>query len=272
MISIKKRSIGGINARNATRCRLPSFISHAAPLSDSQVSSAPLSSTVSVAEMAKERKLLSKAIDDAVKREDFKMAATCKRELEALNASDPFWSLNESLKQSIAEQQFGEAAKLKQAVSDLEKELGCSMPLLDPNDITTSSDTITRGIRIRIQSTYRPKESSPQLQQWFFSYKVSISNESEKIIQIRSRHWIITDADGKTEEVKGPGVVGHQPVLLPGKRFEYESACPLRTPTGMQEGTFGAWLLSEEDGEFKQEFEARINPFKHDSTVKQNLA
>ena len=220
-------------------------------------------------EISKERQSLVKAIDAAVKREDFKMAASCKRELEELNASDPFFVLNEQLKQSIAEQSFAEAARLKTAISELEKELGCSMPILDSKELSTTSNTVTRGIRIQIQSTYRPNESAPQLGQWFFSYKVTISNESDRIVQIRSRQWVITDANGRQEEVKGTGVVGHQPILLPGKSFDYESACPLRTPTGFQEGSFGAWVLSEEDGEFKGEFEAIIHRFKHDSTAKQ---
>jgi ApaG protein len=101
-----------------------------------------------------------------------------------------------------------------------------------------TSEAITRGIRIRVQSAYIPERSSPDEQQWFFVYKVQIANEGNETAQLVSRHWIITDANGHVEEVKGPGVVGEQPVLAPGESFEYTSACPLPTPFGSMHGTY----------------------------------
>ena len=81
-------------------------------------------------------------------------------------------------------------------------------------------------------------------------------------MQLKQRHWVIRDSSGKTEEVRGPGVIGVQPILLPGRKFEYDSACPLRTPIGSMEGEFTMWVLSESDGEFKEQFDARVGRFK----------
>jgi len=101
-----------------------------------------------------------------------------------------------------------------------------------------TSEATTRGIRVRVQSAYIPDRSQPDQQQWFFAYNVRISNEGTETAQLLSRHWIITDADGRVEEVRGPGVVGEQPVLEPGESFEYTSGCPLRTAFGTMHGTY----------------------------------
>lgn len=78
----------------------------------------------------------------------------------------------------------------------------------------------------------------PQQSRWFFVYTVQISNEGDETVQLVSRHWIITDATGHVEEVRGPGVVGQQPVLEPGESYEYTSGCPLSVPFGSMEGTY----------------------------------
>ncbi len=101
-----------------------------------------------------------------------------------------------------------------------------------------SSETVTRGVRVRVKSQYDPSRSRPNQQQWFFLYTIQISNEGEETVQLISRHWIITDANGKVEEVQGPGVVGEQPVLATGQSFEYTSGCPLTTPFGTMHGTY----------------------------------
>lgn len=100
------------------------------------------------------------------------------------------------------------------------------------------SEAVTKGIRIRVRTQYDPSRSMPQLNQWFFLYTVQISNEGSETVQLLTRHWIITDATGHVEEVKGPGVVGEQPVLGPGQSFEYTSGCPLPTPFGSMRGTY----------------------------------
>lgn len=100
------------------------------------------------------------------------------------------------------------------------------------------SEAITRGIRVRVDSRYVAERSDPDAGNWFFMYTIEIANQEEDTVQLISRHWIITNADGIVHEVRGPGVVGEQPVLGPGESFTYTSACPLDTPFGTMHGTY----------------------------------
>jgi ApaG protein len=118
-----------------------------------------------------------------------------------------------------------------------------------------SSEATTRNIRVRVQAQYDPGRSSPPQSQWFFLYTVNITNESHDTVQLVSRHWVITDGTGKVEEVRGPGVIGKQPVLAPGQSFEYTSGCPLTTPYGAMHGTY---QMANQAGE---KFDIRIAPF-----------
>ncbi|MCA9708515.1 MAG: Co2+/Mg2+ efflux protein ApaG [Myxococcales bacterium] len=118
-----------------------------------------------------------------------------------------------------------------------------------------TSDTCTRGVRVQVASRYVPERSDPEHGAWFFAYTVNLVNEGEVTVQLLTRHWIITDANGSVEEVRGPGVVGAQPVLEPGESFEYTSACPLRTAFGTMHGSY---QMITEDGE---PFDAEIAPF-----------
>ncbi len=117
------------------------------------------------------------------------------------------------------------------------------------------SESLTRGIRVTVQSRFEPERSDPDEGQWFFSYHVRIANEGEHVAQLVSRHWIISDGDGKEQIVRGPGVVGEQPVLEPGEAFEYTSGCPLPTPVGSMRGTY---RMVAPGGEA---FDAEIAPF-----------
>src|SRR5262249_32196290 len=117
------------------------------------------------------------------------------------------------------------------------------------------STAITRGIRVNVQSYYLAERSSPQTGQYAFAYTVKIANEGSATSQLRSRHWIITDGDGKVQEVRGEGVVGAQPLLRPGQHFEYTSWCMLATPHGSMHGTY---QMVTEEGE---PFDATIAPF-----------
>ena len=119
----------------------------------------------------------------------------------------------------------------------------------------SSSETTTRGIRVRVAAEYCPERSQPFKNAWFFLYTVEISNEGQEKVQLVSRHWIITDAREQIEEVRGPGVVGKQPVLNPGQAFQYTSGCPLTTPFGSMRGTY---QMVSEDG---QNFDIEIAPF-----------
>ena len=117
------------------------------------------------------------------------------------------------------------------------------------------SDAITRGVRIQVECDYLDEESSPENHHYLFSYHVTVSNHSEQAVQLVSRHWVITNADGKREEVKGLGVVGAQPLIRPGESFTYSSYCPLDTPVGSMQGTYQMVAADEE------EFDAVIAPF-----------
>jgi ApaG protein len=100
------------------------------------------------------------------------------------------------------------------------------------------SEATTRGVRVEVRSAYLPGRSSPAESQYFFAYRIRITNAGEETVQLVSRHWVITDGDGRVEHVRGPGVVGEQPVLEPGEAFEYTSFCPLPTPVGSMHGTY----------------------------------
>jgi ApaG protein len=117
------------------------------------------------------------------------------------------------------------------------------------------SNAITNGIRVTVSSNYIPAQSAPKARRYVFAYTVRIANEGTEAAQLKSRHWIITDGNGKVEQVKGPGVVGEQPMLRPGEHFEYTSGCVLETPRGSMEGTY---QMLRSDG---TEFDATIAPF-----------
>ena len=116
----------------------------------------------------------------------------------------------------------------------------------------------TRGIAVSVVPTYLEARSSPKNSQYFWAYRVIIENQGLETIQLLSRHWMITNARGEFTEVKGPGVVGEQPVLKPGESFEYTSGCPLDTTSGMMGG---AYQMETESGE---RFDIEIPTFSLD--------
>jgi ApaG protein len=118
-----------------------------------------------------------------------------------------------------------------------------------------TSEALTRGVRVRVESEYAPDRSQPCKNQWFFLYTVTISNEGGDTIQLLTRHWIITDGTGNVQEVRGPGVVGKQPTLKPGDSFEYTSGCELTTAFGVMEGSYQ--MISD----VGERFDVRIAPF-----------
>ena len=113
----------------------------------------------------------------------------------------------------------------------------------------------TRGIQISVEPQYLPEQSQPADSFWVFTYEVTIMNLGSETAQLMSRHWIITDANGKQEHVRGPGVIGKTPVLSEGDSFSYTSFCPLPTNMGTMHGTYQFRTESGED------FDAMISPF-----------
>ncbi len=96
----------------------------------------------------------------------------------------------------------------------------------------------TRDILVRVAPAYMAEQSQPEEGRWLWSYVVEIENHGTQTVTLMSRHWIITDARNRVEEVQGPGVVGEQPVLGPREAFRYNSGCPLTTPSGSMRGTY----------------------------------
>ena len=118
------------------------------------------------------------------------------------------------------------------------------------------SEQVTRGVRVTVESFYVPGRSTPERAYYFFAYRVFIENEGDTTVQLLTRHWVITNADGEAKEVRGPGVIGQQPVLEPGESFEYTSFCPLPTPVGAMNGSY-----QMVDQDTNEAFDAIIAPF-----------
>lgn len=98
----------------------------------------------------------------------------------------------------------------------------------------------TKGIRVTVEPHYLAERSDPTQLRFFWAYTVEIANGGAAPVQILARHWIITDANGRREDVRGIGVVGEQPVITPGSSFSYTSGCPLPTPSGVMVGSYQA--------------------------------
>jgi ApaG protein len=110
-------------------------------------------------------------------------------------------------------------------------------------------------VQVDVHTDYVAEQSDPASERFVFSYTITIANAGNIPAQLISRHWIITDADGRMQEVRGLGVVGHQPLLQPGEKFEYSSGCALNTPVGTMKGSY---QMVAEDG---TQFDAPIAEF-----------
>lgn len=142
-------------------------------------------------------------------------------------------------------------------MSDTTSKSPAPAPRAASPEITTSTGPVntTGGISIKVTSLYVPDRSSPKDEEYLFTYHVVISNAGSETAQLVSREWIITNAEGEEERVKGPGVVGQQPVLPPGGSFEYTSFCRLRTSVGSMHGSYQMVTAAGE------RFDAVIAPF-----------
>lgn len=123
----------------------------------------------------------------------------------------------------------------------------------------TPYEQVTHGIRIRVTPEYSDEQSTPDEGYFFWIYTIEITNESTRTVQLKSRLWRITDANGRTDEVRGPGVVGQTPVIPPGQSFTYSSGCPLATPSGIM---VGSYQMIDDNGRL---FDVAIPPFSLDS-------
>jgi ApaG protein len=125
--------------------------------------------------------------------------------------------------------------------------------------VASEYEAVTDNITVRVTPQYIEKDSTPEDSRYFWAYTVEISNGGSETVRLRSRHWRIIDGNGRTEEVRGPGVVGQTPVLRPGESFRYTSGCPLSTPSGIMVGTY---QMTREDGTL---FNVEIPAFSLDS-------
>lgn len=123
------------------------------------------------------------------------------------------------------------------------------------SDHAPLSEAVTDDIRVEVMASYSPENSRPLEGEWVFQYTVRITNQGPVTVQLLNRHWVITDGADGVEEVRGPGVVGKQPVLAPGESFKYSSWCPLKTPVGLMHGTYE---MARTDG---SRFDIEIAPF-----------
>jgi ApaG protein len=123
----------------------------------------------------------------------------------------------------------------------------------------TQYTAVTRGIAVSVEPSFLEANSSPRNSQYVWAYQVTIENQGIETVQLKSRHWMITNARGELNEVKGPGVVGEQPLLRPGESYQYTSGAPLNTPWGMMGGSY---QMESESGE---RFDIEIPTFSLDS-------
>src|SRR5688572_17610025 len=135
------------------------------------------------------------------------------------------------------------------------------MPSKAPSDSGNMYRTVTHNIEVSVTPQYLTDRSSPETGEYFWAYTIEITNRGAETVQLRTRHWRITDATGRRQEVRGAGVVGKQPVLKPGDSFEYTSGVPLPTPSGFMTGTYGMVTEAGED------FNIDIPAFSLDSST-----
>ncbi|KAG6413316.1 hypothetical protein SASPL_126025 [Salvia splendens] len=200
--------------------------------------------------------LLKQQLEVAAKSEDYKEAARIRDSLKLFEDEEPVLRLRRLLKEAIAEERFEDAANYRDEL----KEIAPHFLLKCSSDATTLvwqypsvvlsqawvliacipllNHILFQGIRVQVRSVYIEGRSQPSKDLYFFAYRIRITNNSDHAVQLLRRHWIITDANGKTESVHGVGVIGEQPVILPNTSFEYSSACPLSTPSGRMEGDY----------------------------------
>ncbi|XP_027339368.1 uncharacterized protein LOC113853113 [Abrus precatorius] len=172
--------------------------------------------------------MLKHRMDAAAKSENYEEAARIRDSLKCFEDDVPVLRLRRLLKEAIADERFEDAARYRNELNEIA-----------PHSLLKcSSDVTTSGIRVQVKSVYIEGRSQPSKEIYFFAYKIKITNNTNRPVQLLRTHWIITDANGKTENVWGIGVLGQQPAILPRTSFEYSSARQLSTQNGRMEGDF----------------------------------
>jgi ApaG protein len=120
---------------------------------------------------------------------------------------------------------------------------------MPPGGPRAAYEATTRGVTVRVRPTFLPDQSNAARPRYMWAYTVEIENRSGVTLQLMRRHWIITDALNRTENVVGDGVIGEQPTLLSGEAFRYTSSCPLPTPSGAMRGSYT--MVAEDGAEFE---------------------
>jgi ApaG protein len=120
-------------------------------------------------------------------------------------------------------------------------------------------EAVTHRVKVTVEPTFEPERSDPDERRYFWRYAIEIVNLGDKPVTLVERHWRITEADGRQQEVRGPGVVGEQPTIEPGQAFRYTSGCPLTTPSGVM---VGEYRMVDSDG---RSFKVSIPAFSLDS-------
>lgn len=193
----------------------------------------------------------------AVAAEDYALAATLKKEVEALEAQDPVSVARKELEAAIAAERWDDAARARDALAALAPPP--PPPYVPP---ATTSEATTRGVTVRVKSFFVAAQSAPGASLYTFAYRINLSLAADApgAVQLINRHWLIEDATGRLDEVRGPGVVGEQPVLQPGESYAYSSFCQLTTPAGSMEGSYG-FVEVGADGAPGASFDVAIEKF-----------
>lgn len=208
----------------------------------------------------KEVGILRASLQQAVITERFADAARLRDAIEGLQLTDEWVRARRELEAAVADQRFADAARLRDTLATIDPP-----PQSSTDEQRASSDTTTHGIRVRVEAFYMREQSRPRDRHFLFGYKVHIHNSSPHTCQLVARQWTVSTVGSPDSQVRGPGVVGRQPVLQPGDSFEYTSACPIAAPQAPSRGQ----VVGSMRGEYEMcrgdtgaiSFTVRIDPF-----------
>jgi len=195
-------------------------------------------------------RVLRNELSNAVSEEDYLRAATLRDEILDLEDKDPVLSIKKQLAHAIEIEDYKIAAELRDELRRVDaEELESRVFAVNMDPIACNSDVLTRGIRVRVRSFYVEHLSAAAQGKYVFAYQVEITNEGDETVQLKNRSWTIVDGRGNTEQANGPGVIGQQPILGPGRYFQYMSICPLETPVGTMEGFYEMVVMNRHSQE-----------------------